>query len=61
MIRRDPIKPSSKLAFAIEGTEPSDCLDQNFLSDFFRVLRVKDHPNRYVVDPGLMAQDQFLN
>jgi hypothetical protein len=41
VIDSDSVEPSAELAFALEGAEPSDNLDQHLLRYLFSVLRLK--------------------
>nr|WP_246522850.1 hypothetical protein [Gemmata palustris] len=56
----DAVEPGSELTVALKCAESCDGFDQNFLGDFFRVLRLKDHADGDVVHPRLVTQDQLL-
>src|SRR5215475_7030092 len=45
---------------ALERGQRRQCLDQDFLRRVLCVLRVIKHADGDVIDPGLVADDQFL-
>ena len=60
VIGGNAVEPGAEFAFALERAELGDDLDQHFLRHFFRIMRLKDHADRDVVNPRLVSQDELL-
>src|SRR6202022_3404597 len=56
----DAVEPGPEGAASLEGEEVGESLDQDLLGGILGVLRVVEHSDRDVVDPGLMAPHEVF-
>ncbi len=60
VVGRNAVEPGAELTVALKSAEPGDGFDEDFLSHFLGILRMKNHPQGDVVNPCLMPKDQFF-
>src|SRR4029453_10910592 len=56
----DAVEPRAEAAPSLERRQPGERLDQDLLRGILGVLRVIEHTDSDVIDPGLVAADQIL-
>ena len=56
----DPVEPRSEAAPPLERGQPGEGLDQDLLRGVLGVLRLREHAEGKVVDPGLVAAHELF-